>query len=176
MSKNPNGRLVVGVIVVGITLASFTMIAVGDAEKTGTKEKPDLLERIEKLQAESAADRAEISRQSKAIAALQLELKEARKAAADENTILRTALEKQIKDNRKGVYTDIGSIVTWANYPIAEMDGRDHAREGHLHFERARREGYVAGLPNGHISGTHVGSIRWMPQILVDKCKQIANE
>lgn len=133
-----------------------------DAAVTG------VLARIEALELQSRADSATISEQSKLIATLQQDLKTAKEDAAKESTDAKSELLAQIKANRKEVYADIVTIVDWHNYP------QPFPQEPHHHFEKARQDGYVAGLPNGHSNDKAIGSIRWMPIKLAEKCKQIA--
>jgi hypothetical protein len=81
-------------------------------------------------------------------------------------------LSKAINRLRKEVYTDIGSIVVVdINAPEREIH-----REGHLHFDYARKKGYEAGVPNGHISPPYVGTIYLMPQALKNKAANLPNE
>ncbi len=159
-------------------LAALAWTILADGEKEVAAPPDGLLERITALEkhaaaseAEVQADRALISMQSKQILALQEDLKAAKVSAAKATADAKTVLAGQMKANRKGVYADMISTVEWVN---CERSGIE--REPHLHFERARAQGFVAGLPNGHHSATHVGSIRWMPNSLIEKSKKLAAE
>ncbi len=81
------------------------------------------------------------------------------------------ALAARLKAVRKEIYMDIGRIVSYTNYPFP-----GNKVISHIHFDEARKEGFVAGLPNGHCTGALEGSIRWMPLELQAKCNAVGQE
>jgi hypothetical protein len=82
-----------------------------------------------------------------------------------------TALTKTVASLRKEIYTDMGKIVENGTGLERELH-----REAHLHFEYARKKGYIAGVPNGQVLQRNVGIIYLMPQELKDKAAKIEKE
>ena len=161
-----------------VALAALAWAAAAD----DTKETPipgGLLERIIALEkrtasaeADAQADRALISMQSKQIVTLQEDLKAAKESAATATANAKTELAAQLKANRKEVYTDIGSIF--------RMEGIDRFlfdfNKSHEHDVKAKADGYLFGVRNGHHNETACGSYQMMPRTLQEKCDRIKAE
>ncbi len=107
---------------------------------------------------------------AKEVGRLDQKLADVESQLADANAVI-NELSVQIKSNRKELYADLGRVVSYVDHPRGGLE-----REAHKHYDKARNDGYVAGLPNGHISETRVGSIRWMPLDLQGKCDAVAKE